>query len=78
MASMVAQRGLHRDFVIDSAGTHARLGLTPEPLAIDVATDYGVDISQQRSRPLDAADYQNFDVLVALDLAHFDHLQFMR
>ncbi|MSR14625.1 MAG: low molecular weight phosphotyrosine protein phosphatase [Gammaproteobacteria bacterium] len=78
MEAAVAQRGLRAEFVIDSAGTQAHTGIPPEPLAIAVAATYGVDIAQQRSRPLGEKDYVAFDLLVGLDLGHLDHLRFMR
>ncbi len=66
------------DLVIDSAGTHARVGDPPEPLAIEVAADYGADIAAQRSRPLCPADFGRFDRLVALDLGHLDFMHGVR
>lgn len=78
MELAVRERGLSPSIVVDSAGTHARSGYPPEPLAIAVAADYGVDISQQRSRVVCADDYGTFDHLIALDSTHLEYLRFMR
>ena len=78
MEVAIRQRGLESSFVVDSAGTHAKAGIVPEPHAIAVASEYGADISAQRSRQLSEEDFAAFDFLIALDLSHVDHLRFMR
>jgi protein-tyrosine phosphatase len=78
MVRAVEMRGLAAAFQIESAGTHARVGAPPDPLAIAVASDYDADISGQRARLLNADDFREFDQIVALDLGHLDHLRFMQ
>lgn len=78
-AGLLRARAAARDaghlVVADSAGTHARSGRPPEPLAVEVAADYGADITACRSRPLCREDFERFDRLVALDLGHLDFMR---
>jgi len=60
-------RGL--DLVIDSAGTggwHA--GDPPDERMIRAAAGRGYDISRQRARQVELADFYSFDFLLAMDL----------
>ncbi|WP_110033693.1 low molecular weight protein-tyrosine-phosphatase [Hoeflea marina] len=55
-------------FRLDSAGTggwHA--GDPPDPRSIAVARSHGIDISQQSARQIVAADFQQFDLILAMD-----------
>ena len=73
-----ARLGLGDHLATGSAGTHARDG-TPSPaLQQEIALTHGLDLSAHRARRLCAQDFVDFDVLVALDLGHLDHLNFMR
>lgn len=61
-----AERGL--SLHIDSAGTggwHA--GSAPDPRAVKVAEQSGVDITHFRARQVTAADFETFDHIFALD-----------
>lgn len=69
--------GAPDDWAVDSAGTHALEGRPPAPLAVEVAGTLGADISTQRSRAFDAADFADFDHVVALDAGHLDLLGFL-
>lgn len=80
-AMLVAEaqaRDLASRLTVASAGTHARDGQPcPTPL-LEVATQYGLDLAAHRSRRLIEDDFTAQHVLVALDLGHLDHLNFMR
>ncbi|MGD9603080.1 MAG: low molecular weight protein-tyrosine-phosphatase [Gammaproteobacteria bacterium] len=78
LEAALAARGLANDVQVDSAGTHAVVGEPPAPFAIEVARDYGSDISGQRARQLQPEDFERFDRIVALDLGHLDQLRFLR
>lgn len=53
---------------IDSAGTHDyHVGDPPDPRAIAAAQRRGVDLTPLRARQLDAADFERFDLLLAMD-----------
>ncbi len=74
LADALSARGLQDRIFVDSAGTHAREGEPPHPLAIAVAADYGVDIRAQRARQVTTEDFMAFDRIVALDREHLGHL----
>ncbi|UPQ75942.1 low molecular weight protein-tyrosine-phosphatase [Chryseobacterium nepalense] len=56
-------------FYIDSAGTISlHEGKNPDKRAIQTAIRHGIDISQQRSRPITQADFENFDKIYCMDV----------
>ncbi|EIM71816.1 protein tyrosine phosphatase [Nitratireductor aquibiodomus RA22] len=66
--SVVAERGRDADFMIDSAGTGAwHVGNAPDPRSIEIARRFGVDISMQRARQVNAGDFERFDLLLGMD-----------
>jgi len=71
-------RGDAERLVVASAGTHARDGQPCPPPLLDVALVHGLDLAAHRSRRLVEDDFTSQHVLVALDLGHLDHLNFMR
>ncbi|EAR15867.1 MULTISPECIES: low molecular weight protein-tyrosine-phosphatase [Robiginitalea] len=57
------------DYVVDSAGTAGyHVGNPPDPRSIEVAAQYGIDISRQRCRRFSVSDFDNFDYIFAMDL----------
>lgn len=57
------------NFFIDSAGTISmHEGKHPDQRAIQTASHHGIDISQQRSRPITQADFENFDKIYCMDV----------
>ncbi len=53
------------DWQVDSAGTISyHEGETPDLRSIEVAQKHGLDITGQRSRPLQLADFNNFDLIL--------------
>ncbi len=56
---------------VDSAGTsHWHAGESPDRRAIAVARQFGIDISQQRARPLRLDDFEHFNLIFAMDLSN--------
>jgi protein-tyrosine phosphatase len=56
------------DGFVDSAGiSDYHAGDPPDPRAINIAGEYGVDISKQVSRPLSEADLNTFDFIFTMD-----------
>ena len=52
----------------DSAGTHSyHLGCSPDPRAITEAGRFGIDISHLRARKIQAADFEVFELALAMD-----------
>ena len=62
----------------DSAGTHAyHVGSAPDARTVAAAARRGIDMSQLRARVLEAADFERFDLLLAMDEQNYRHLQRM-
>jgi len=63
----------------DSAGTAAyHVGNPPDPRAIAEASTRGIDISDLRARQVETADFERFDVIVAMDRSNFAALKKMK
>lgn len=61
---------------VDSAGTHDyHVGEAPDRRAIAHAKKRGYDISSQRARQLRDADFEEFDLLLAMDHGHLRILE---
>ncbi len=73
LAEGIMKTKLPENFVVDSAGTIAlHEGEEPDRRAIITAGNNGVDISNQRSRPISKADLDHFDVIYCMDLHNFE------
>lgn len=72
----VAAAGLADRVTVDSAGTHGyHIGDAPDPRSVRAAGARGFDLSGQRARRVAAADFRNFDLILALDHGHLDALK---
>ncbi|WP_378946790.1 low molecular weight protein-tyrosine-phosphatase [Mesorhizobium sp. ANAO-SY3R2] len=74
--TVLAERGMEADFILDSAGTggwHA--GSAPDPRSIAVAARHGIDISAQQARKVVSADFERFDLILGMDRANVDDLK---
>jgi protein-tyrosine phosphatase len=72
---MLAEAGMHRDVEVDSAGIvdyHA--GSPPDPRAQAHGARRGYDLSRLRARKVRPADFERFDLLLAMDADHVDYL----
>lgn len=68
MRDLVTERGLDDSVHVDSAGTGAwHEGEPPDPRSCEVASRHGVDLSGQRARRVVDDDFQDFDLLLAMD-----------
>jgi protein-tyrosine phosphatase len=73
--SLLAEARLAEHVHVDSAGTHAyHLGEPPDQRAIQAAAQRGVDLSRQRARRVEAADFVRFDYVLAMDSSNLDDL----
>jgi len=63
------QKSDYRDQVsIDSAGTHGyHIGHAPDSRAVETASSFGVDIGHLRARKVSASDFDNYDLIIAMD-----------
>jgi protein-tyrosine phosphatase len=75
---LVADAGMSEAILADSAGTHAyHVGEPPDPRAQSAAARRGYDLSGLRARRIERADFEHFDMIVAMDLEHFEILSRM-
>ncbi|PKG42248.1 low molecular weight protein-tyrosine-phosphatase [Psychroflexus sp. MES1-P1E] len=60
-------------FEIDSAGTSAfHQGSLPDQRSIEMANKYGIDITNQKSRPFTKKDFQSFDYIYVMDSSNYE------
>ena len=75
---LVAEAGMSETILADSAGTHGyHIGEPPDRRAQASAADRGYDLSSLRARRVERADFQRFDLIVAMDRGHFTILSRM-
>lgn len=64
------------NWLVDSAGTHGyHVGEPPDPRATEAAARRGYDISELRARKVRPRDYEEFDLLLAMDQGHLRLLE---
>ncbi|CAL2083531.1 low molecular weight protein-tyrosine-phosphatase [Tenacibaculum sp. 190524A05c] len=60
---------------VDSAGTSGfHQGELPDPRSIAIAKVKGIDITYQRSRKFVVEDFDNFDLIYAMDQSNFNNI----
>ena len=60
---------------VDSAGTGGyHIGNSPDPRSIEVARNHGLDIEKQRCRQFSSADFENFDLIYAMDRSNYANI----
>lgn len=60
---------------VDSAGTAAyHVGEKPDSRSIKIAKSHGIDISKQRARQFTPEDFDNFDVIYAMDVSNYNNI----
>ncbi len=63
------------DWKVDSAGTSAwHAGEYPDPRSINEARENGIDITDQRARQFTAQDFQDFDLILAMDSSNYQNI----
>lgn len=74
----VREAGLSDRIEIDSAGTgHWHIGKSPDGRATDAASQRGIDISGQVARSIRPEDFQEFDLILAMDRDNLSAVQQM-
>jgi len=67
------------NITLDSAGTHAyHVGQSPDERAVSAAFRRGIDISSQRARAVALEDFDDFDLILAMDEDNLAILQNLR
>ena len=60
-------------FIVDSAGTgHWHVGKQPDQRSIDIAKKNGLDITYQKGRLFDVADFDSSDYIYVMDSNNYD------
>jgi len=73
---MARSRGVLDLLRIDSAGTHDyHVGEPPDPRSVAHAARRGYDLSPLRARQVTAADFREFDRILAMDRGHLRQLK---
>jgi len=68
---LAADAGMAGAVTTDSAGTHGyHVGEPPDPRAQAAAAKRGYDLSALRARTIESADFQRFDLILAMDQEH--------
>lgn len=76
LRAKLQKAGLSGRVTVDSAGTHAyHVGAPPDERAQQHAMRRGYDLSDQRARQVRAADFERFDLLLAMDWENLALLQ---
>lgn len=73
MKQKIAQHNLN--WTVDSCGTGGyHVGSLPDARSIDIAAKYDIDITDQRARKLRSSDYEEFDLIFAMDVYNFQDI----
>lgn len=76
---LAAAEGLAGVIETDSAGTAGyHVGQPPDPRTIAAAAARGIDLRSLRARRVSPADFERFDLIVAMDRGHLDYLIALR
>ncbi len=76
---MRARLGAERGRALDSAGTSGwHIGDTPYPPMIDCARRRGIDLRPLRARGFVAADFEAFELIVAMDRSNLRDIEALR
>lgn len=66
--SLAERHGVAHHFEFDSAGTHGyHVGNPPDRRAREAAAKRGYDLSALRARQVEVADFERFDLILAMD-----------
>jgi protein-tyrosine phosphatase len=77
--AVVARAGLSDRIDIDSAGTFGyHVDEPPDPRSIQAALRRSIDISGLRARRVRDVDFNAFDLILAMDHSHLEHLRARR
>jgi protein-tyrosine phosphatase len=73
---LAGEAGRGGEFDIDSAGTGGwHQGERPDRRSVAVAAGHGIDISAQRARRIEPADFGRFDLILAMDQDNLKNLR---
>lgn len=68
-------RDSNKNIAIDSAGTgNYHVGEHPDHRAIECLRNHDIDISKLRARQFSTADFEEFDLILAMDQSNFNNI----
>ena len=60
---------------VESAGTAGyHVGNLPDKRSIEIAEKYNIDLTRQRARQFTSNDFNEFDIIYAMDTSNYSHL----
>ena len=72
---ILAHKTKQLDVEVDSAGTAAyHVGELPDKRSIEIADKYNINLKKQRARQFSRADFDEFDIIYAMDTNNLAHL----
>ena len=72
---ILSSKGKHLNIEVDSAGTAAyHIGKQADIRSIEISNKYSIDLNQQRTRQFSRADFDEFDIIYAMDTNNYAHL----
>jgi len=72
---ILAHKTQHLNIKVDSAGTAGyHIGKLPDERSIEIAEKYNIDLTKQRARQFSRADFDDFDIIYAMDTNNYTHL----
>lgn len=75
LTNLADRDGVSRQLTVDSAGTGGwHTSNAPDRRSIAIARKHGIDISGQRARQVSQADFENFDLILAMDTSNLAKL----
>jgi len=75
LAEGILKSKLDSNFTVESAGTAAyHVGNKPDPRSIAVARQNGLNITNQRARKFTKQDFEDFDVIYAMDNSNYQNI----
>ena len=72
---ILSSKGKGLNIEVDSSGSAAyHIGKQPDIRSIEIANKYNIDLNQQRARQFSRADFDEFDIIYAMDTNNYTHL----
>jgi protein-tyrosine phosphatase len=72
---ILAHKTKHLNIKVDSAETAGyHIGNLPDERSIEIAEKYNIDLTKQRARQFSRADFDDFDIIYAMDTNNYTHL----
>lgn len=73
LAEGILKAKLPANFTVESCGTiNLHEGKNPDQRSVEIASQYNLDISEQRSRPFNRNDFEIFDRIYCMDRTNWE------